>query len=85
MPRRAPGAQKGKPRHWYATRGEALAPSSLFVSAGAVEITLPDDPCSTPKGRPSGLLLRSTARQRVNVPNPPRLPASPLAHSGFSS
>src|SRR5262245_11242874 len=60
----------------YATRGEAPAPSSpQFVVPGAVKITLPDDPCSAPKGTPNGSLLRSTARQRkeaVTVPNLPR-------------
>jgi hypothetical protein len=74
-----PMAPKRKTPPLYATRGEAPAPSSLFVSARAVEITLPDDPCSAPKGTPSGLLLRSTAHQRkeaLTVPNPLRLPAS---------
>jgi hypothetical protein len=47
--RRTDGPQRKNPP-LHATRGEAPASFSLFMSAVAVEITPPDSPCSAPEG-----------------------------------
>ena len=62
------GIKKGKPRHCTLRRARFRPLLLCSRVPGAVEITLRDDPCSAPKRSPSGLLLRSTARQR----NPPQ-------------
>jgi hypothetical protein len=64
-----PMTPKRKTPPLYATRGEAPATSYLLVSAGAEEITLPDEPCSAPQGTPSGD-SQLDFRQHV-FPHPP--------------